>query len=152
MKIISHRGNLNGPKLELENTKEYIDIAIENNFDVEIDLWNVKNEYYLGHDKADYKVSLEWLENRKEKLWIHAKNFKAFEKLLEINNNFFFFYYTSEPLVLVSNGKIWCHQLEKITIPKNCIAPLLSESSLLENKVTSWFGICTDYPLLLKSL
>ena len=59
MKIISHRGNLNGPKLELENTKEYIDIAIENNFDVEIDLWNVKNEYFLGHDKADYKVSLE---------------------------------------------------------------------------------------------
>ena len=58
----------------------------------------------------------------------------------------------NKPLVLVSNGKIWCHQLEKITIPQNCIAPLLSKSSLLENKETNWFGICTDYPLFLKSL
>lgn len=151
MKIISHRGNLEGPNLEYENTKEYIDIALEKNFDVEIDLWNVENEYFLGHNKADYKVSLEWLEKRKENLWIHTKNFNAFESLLEINRNFIFFYYTSEPLVLVSNGKIWTHSPKKIVNPKNCIIPLLGKTGLGKSNVKNWFGVCTDFPILLKN-
>ena len=62
-----------------ENLPSYIDKALEEGFDVEIDLRKIKDEFYLGHDKADYKVSLEWLENRKENLWIHTKNFNAFE-------------------------------------------------------------------------
>lgn len=151
MKIISHRGNISGPEPNLENTKKSIDLALENNFDVEIDLWKVNNEFFLGHDKPLNKVSFEWLENRKKHLWIHTKNFNAFESLLEINRGFIFFYYTCEPLVLTSNGKIWCHRIQEITNPANCIAPLLSKSSFQENKQTKWYGVCTDYPIFSKN-
>ena len=150
MKIISHRGNISGPTRNQENSPGFVDRALSLGLDVEIDLWNLKNDYFLGHDKPLHKVSLEWLEKRKKSLWIHAKNFSAFEKLLELNNNYIFFYYECEPLVLVSNGKIWCHRLEDISNPANCIAPLLSKSSLLKNKQENWFGVCTDYPLFLK--
>ena len=150
MKIISHRGNLKGPEIDRENTIEYIDIALENSFGVEIDLWQVNNKFFLGHDKPLNEVSLEWLENRKKNLWIHTKNFKSFETLLELNNDFIFFYYTSEPLVLVSNGKIWCHQHDKISNPKNCVVPFLDKSSALRNKEFNWYGVCTDYPLIFK--
>jgi hypothetical protein len=151
MKIISHRGNLNGANLKLENTEEYIDVALENGFDVEIDLWKINNEYFLGHDKPCNEVSLEWIENRKHKLWIHTKNFNAFESLLKINREFIFFYFTLEPLVLVSNGKIWTHSPEKIANPKNCIIPLLEKNTVRKNQYNEWFGICTDYPLKLRN-
>ena len=39
MVLISHRGNLEGKNIELENDPTYIDSAIEKGFDVEIDLW-----------------------------------------------------------------------------------------------------------------
>tara|TARA_X000000950_G_C13921158_1_gene663459 strand:+ start:16679 stop:17146 length:468 start_codon:yes stop_codon:yes gene_type:complete len=151
LKIISHRGNTSGPVPKNENLPSYIDKALEEGFDVEIDLRKIKDEFYLGHDKTDYKVSLEWLENRKENLWIHTKNFNAFESLLEINRNFIFFYYTSEPLVLVSNGKIWTHSPKKIANPKNCIIPLLGKTDLGKSNVKNWFGVCTDFPILLKN-
>ena len=150
MKIISHRGNTCGPDSKKENTPAYIDKALEEGFDVEIDLRKIKDTFYLGHDKPLNEVSFEWLENRKKYLWIHTKNFNAFESLLEISRGFIFFYYTCEPLVLVSNGKIWCHRINEITYPANCIVPLLSKSSLQENNQTKWFGVCTDYPLYFK--
>lgn len=149
MKIISHRGNLEGPNFELENTQEYVDIALENNFDVEIDLWKIKNKFFLGHDEPLNEVSLDWLENRKKNLWIHTKNFHAFESLLEIKRNFIFFYYTKEPLVLVSNGKIWTHSPKKIVNPQNYIMPLLGEKDVLKSNFKNWFGVCTDYPIAL---
>ena len=39
MKLISHRGNLNGRIPERENHPDYIDEAIEAGYDVEIDIW-----------------------------------------------------------------------------------------------------------------
>jgi hypothetical protein len=152
MRIISHRGNVSGPSPKYENSPEFIDSALSLGLDVEVDLRIVNNNFFLGHDNPDFEVSIDWLNQRKKNLWIHTKNFNAFEQLLELNNNFIFFYYTLEPLVLISNGKIWCHQIENITNPPNCIAPLISKASLLEEKRTNWFGVCTDYPLYLKKI
>lgn len=149
MKIISHRGNLEGSNFVKENTKKYIDIALDKSFDVEIDLWKVNNEFFLGHDKPLYKVSFDWLAERKNKLWIHTKNFSAFESLLETKKGFIFFYYASEPLVLVSNGKIWTHTPKKIMNPKNYIVPLLSKIELENTNFMNWHAVCTDFPNLL---
>ena len=71
MIIISHRGNLEGPLPNKENSLEYIDDAIHQGFLVEVDLWVVSKELYLGHDKPQYKISSEWIEKRKNFLWIH---------------------------------------------------------------------------------
>ena len=51
-KIISHRGNLIGVKPECENNPTYIDQAIAEGFDVEIDVWFIDGEFFLGHDSA----------------------------------------------------------------------------------------------------
>ena len=42
MKIISHRGNIRGPNPEKENRPSYIDCALGNGYDVEIDINTVK--------------------------------------------------------------------------------------------------------------
>lgn len=151
MKIISHRGNLKGSDPKNENTQKQINIALKKSFDVEIDLWKVNDEFFLGHDKPEHKIKLNWLNERKENLWIHTKNFLAFEELLKINNNYKFFYHTNEPLVFISNGVIWSHKPHEIYYPEKCIIPLLDKNSLTDIKKKNWLGICTDYPLLLKN-
>jgi glycerophosphoryl diester phosphodiesterase len=44
MKLIAHRGNTEGPNPLEENKPEYIEEAIENGFDVEIDIWFVHKQ------------------------------------------------------------------------------------------------------------
>ena len=56
MFYISHRGNIFGPNKIEENKIEYINHAVKLGFDVEIDVWFYKNNYYLGHDEPLYKV------------------------------------------------------------------------------------------------
>ena len=70
MKIISHRGNISGPDLKNENLPSYIDKALQQGLDVEIDLRKIKDKFFLGHDNSDYQVSLDWLDERKKNLWI----------------------------------------------------------------------------------
>ena len=146
MKIISHRGNLNGSNPKTDKTPEQIDFALKKGFDVEVDLWKINDKIFLGHDEPHNEVSMKWLENRKQNLWIHTKNFLAFEDLMETNNNYNFFFHTNEPLVLVSNGKIWCHKPFLISNPKNCIIPILNDKFPKRKKYYKWYGVCTDFP------
>jgi hypothetical protein len=48
MILISHRGNINGRIEGLENTPNYIQDAIKLGYDVEIDLWIIKNKFKLA--------------------------------------------------------------------------------------------------------
>ena len=52
MKLISHRGNINGKHEKFENNPNYIDTAIEQGYDVEIDVWFISETFFLGHDDA----------------------------------------------------------------------------------------------------
>ena len=87
MFFISHRGNLKGPNKDEENKIEYIDKALKKNFDVEIDLWFVKKNFFLGHDEPLYKVDRKYLKNKK--FWIHAKNLDCFYELNNSKLNYF---------------------------------------------------------------
>ena len=55
MILIAHRGNLNG-KTNRENQPEYIQEALVQDFDVEIDVWYIEDEFWLGHDIPQYKI------------------------------------------------------------------------------------------------
>ena len=55
MKLISHRGNIDGRRPDLENNPDYILKAIDKGYDCEIDVWLLKNTIYLGHDKIKKK-------------------------------------------------------------------------------------------------
>ena len=122
IKLISHRGNIRGTQPGLENTPEYIEDTLSKGYDVEIDVW-YKNGFYLGHDNPQYNINLNWLLERKDKLWIHCKNFKALTKLL--NTDLTIFYHEKEDYTIISNGIIWAHNIHNTD--NSCIIPLLSQ-------------------------
>ena len=64
MRLISHRGNINGKQPDLENEPKYINDALKQGYDVEIDLWFVDGFFWLGHDEPQYEVAFKWLTRR----------------------------------------------------------------------------------------
>ena len=96
MKLISHRGNINGRMESMENEPTYIDLAISKGYEVEVDVWYKDNILWLGHDKPDYGVDFKWFRDRIDKLWIHCNNIEAME-FFNVNfetfpfNSFIFF-------------------------------------------------------------
>jgi hypothetical protein len=144
MKIISHRGNICGPVIEKENRPSYIDSAIQLGYDVEVDLRYVNNEFWLGHDFAQYKIELSWMEPRKEMLWFHCKDIDSALELAKLNA-YKFFCHTNDSYVCTNNGYLWVHDLSG-KIDNKCIIPLLSEQDIqkYDNNKTP-YAVCTDF-------
>jgi len=149
MKLIAHRGNIAGRLLEKENTPEYIDSAINLGYEVEVDVREKDGSLYLGHDTPDYEVSLEWLLERRDMLWIHVKNFKALNMLISTELRIFF--HEKENQTIVNNcGIIWSHDLENYS--SKSIIPLLTlEESSKASTCKQAYGICSDYVEIIKS-
>ena len=145
MILISHRGNINGKKPLIENTPVYIDNALKNGYEVEIDVWYIDG-FYLGHDGPQYKINLDWLLERQDKLWIHCKNFNALTQLIKTNLKLF--YHEKEDYTIISNKCIWAHNLDDID--NKCIIPLLSKEDVINWKPKKVLGVCSDYIELLK--
>ena len=143
MKIISHRGNIRGPISQKENRPTYIDCAIGNGYDVEIDLRSIDGELWLGHDVPQYKVEHSWLQPRKEYLWIHCKDIAAAKECWEYQS----FCHTSDPYTYTSTGKIWLHDLS-MKIDNNVIIPMIDDIDYAPMKGQP-YAICTDHPYLL---
>ena len=144
MKIISHRGNIRGPISQKENRPTYIDCAIGNGYDVEIDLRSIDGELWLGHDVPQYKVEHSWLQPRKEYLWIHCKDLDAAKECWGYQS----FCHTSDPYTYTSTGKIWLHDFS-MKIDDNVIIPLIDDIDYPPMNGQP-YAICTDYPYLLK--
>lgn len=147
MKIISHRGNISGPDHSHENTVEQIQKCIDLGYDVEIDLRMRNGAPHLGHDSADHEVAADWLRERQSNLWIHVKEYSALVWLMSEVPTANFFCHESDRYTLVSNGKVWCHDLTNVMTDK-CVIPLLSleqvQSYDFKNQ-GSLYAVCTDY-------
>ena len=143
MKIISHRGNVRGPLADRENRPSYIDCAIGNGYDVEIDVRLIAGQLWLGHDEPQYKVEHSWLHPRKEYLWIHCKDLAAAKECWEYQS----FCHTSDPYTYTSTGKIWLHDLS-MKIDNNVIIPMIDDIDYAPMKGKP-YAICTDHPHLL---
>jgi len=137
MKIISHRGNLNGPNNLIENNPTHIDSVLNLNFDVEIDLYYYKNKFYLGHDEPIYSINDDWLIERKNKLWVHLKTIELVENAVVQKLNYF--WHENDRFTLTSTGIPWCYPGVYV---KNGITVCLNRYPKIESKV---LGICTDY-------
>ena len=135
MILISHRGNIDGVNKLKENKIDYINEAIKNGFDVEIDVWYQKDEFYLGHDNPVDKVSKDYLKNNS--LWCHAKNFGSLQKMLE--NGIHCFFHDTDKYTLTSKNYIWA--FPGIDGGENTIA-VKPEGKNLNLKKFS--GICSD--------
>ena len=139
MKIISHRGNLNGRNLSTENSLPAINIALYHRFDVEIDVWYKNNNWYLGHDKPQYIVDERFLENKK--LWCHAKNLDALNLMIK-NKKIHSFWHQNDDFTLTSKNYIWTYPNKDASA--NSIIVLKNLKDKIPKKC---FGICTDFAL-----
>jgi hypothetical protein len=142
MKIISHRGNLNGPDKDNENKPSQILLAIAKGFDVEVDLWVVGKRLFLGHDLPQYSINISFLENIKNSLWVHCKNLNAIKFLQESPLDLNYFWHQSDDFTLTSWGHVWTYPGKKLTQKSVCVLPEIN-NVFLDNVP---FGICTDYP------
>ena len=139
MILISHRGNLNGKKVERENSTEYIDKAIEKGYFVEIDVWYKNDDFYLGHDDPKDKISLSWLKERNHMLVIHCKNVEA---LLLLRHDFKCFAHDGDDFVLMSNCFwIWTYPGQQLTEDSIAVLPEYVSNWDIKNCL----GICSDY-------
>ena len=145
MFFISHRGNLNGPNKKDENKIEYINQALEQSFDVEIDLWFLNKNFFLGHDKPQYKVTRNYLKNKK--FWIHAKNLECFYELSKFNLNYF--WHESDKVIFTSKGFYWNFPGTKLN--KNSVY-VLPENNKKFNRSLDYIGICSDYIIKYKKI
>ena len=135
MILISHRGNLNG-KTDDENKPKYIEEALSQGFDVEVDVWYDNNQFWLGHDKPQYKVSDGFLEH--PNLWCHAKNIDA---LYVMNTNYHIhcFWHQEDDVTLTSWGFLWSFPDEQLTDKSICVMPETIDKSI------DCYGVCTDF-------
>jgi hypothetical protein len=138
MILISHRGNLIGANEEKENCPDYILQALFN-FEVEIDVWFIDNQFYLGHDQPTYLVDGGFLQN--QKLWCHAKNLDALTEMLK-NNLIHCFWHQQDDLTLTSRQYIWTYPGKKIASEKAI--------AVLPENIKNWdiskaAGVCSDY-------
>lgn len=136
MFYISHRGNINGPNKKEENKPEYINAAIQNGFDVEIDVRFKNSQFYLGHDFAEYKVDESFLLNKK--IWCHAKDVDALHNLKKINAHFF--WHQQDDVTLTSKGYFWTYPGKLLTKNSICVLPEVGK-----DKKIDCAGICSDF-------
>lgn len=148
MKIISHRGNINGPVPEKENRPSYIDCALQLGLDVEIDVRFFDGKFWLGHDTADYVVNELWLLKRFKKIWLHCKDVTSAYKLEEYQDARYFCH-TADTCVLTSTKHLWVHDLS-LPLTEKCIIPLIDRVDVENYNGNIVHGICTDYVTLCK--
>ncbi len=143
MIYISHRGNINGRIEEAENKPEYIDDTLRIGFDVEVDVWYIDGNWWLGHDEPQYQIDFEWIDKRANKLWVHCKNKEAVEYFVENEDDckdINWFWHEEDTLTLTSYGYIWAYPGKQPI--KKSIA-VMPEIHMDDINVCS--GICSDY-------
>ena len=140
MKIISHRGNLEGRNPELENHPEYIERCIKKGFCAEIDVWCIDGRIMLGHDSGQYVVEESWMNSFFHRLWVHAKNLEAVE-LLSKNSWLNWFWHEEDLMTMTSKGDIW-------TYPGIYVKNGIVVENEFKELPAFIKGVCTDFPIL----
>ena len=144
--MISHRGNINGRNPQWENDPYYIDKAIERGYGVEVDVWCKHNILWLGHDKPLYKIKIEWLIERVDKLWVHCKNVEAASFFFDYNlNNTYdkhihYFCHETDTIGLTSKGYMLGYPGKQPI--KDTIAMM---PEIFNDDVSQCLGVCSDF-------
>ena len=147
MKIISHRGNIRGPVSDKENRPSYIDCAIGNGYDVEIDVRLIEGELWLGHDEPQYKIDHNWLDKRRDYLWLHCKNIEALLYFKESGYEMNYFWHQEDDFTLTSQGYIWTYPGKDINKNSIVVMPERVNNSIPDKIIP--YGVCTDFCLQL---
>lgn len=162
MKIISHRGNLNGPNQKTENTVDAIEKALQSGFCIEFDIWYFANRFWLGHDSPESVFSIDtlvrWSNMYSDKnLYVHCKNIWALEEMTKLQkSNIIPFFHDADQCILLRDNIIWVHPKAIYGVDElgrsKCIAVVSKCKTAkydfdLDISFETWYGICTDYPI-----
>lgn len=140
MKLISHRGNLNGRDEKSENSPQAIDNAIQRGYDVEVDVWYKNNSWFLGHDEPTRPIAFEWLKERESRLWVHCKNIEAVEQMQEKGSSVHYFWHEEDMITLTSRGVIWAYPGKQPISRSIAVMP-----EIYNDDVRCAIGVCSDY-------
>lgn len=140
IKYIAHRGNINGPIESRENKPTYIDLAISKGYDVEIDIWFINDKFFLGHDKPQYEINIDWIDDRSHKLWIHCKNIEALSFFNKHDYDINYFWHETDTVVLTSKRYIWAYPGKQPIKNSIAVAPEINNDD-----TSQCLGICSDY-------
>lgn len=144
MKIISHRGNLTGPEKQYENNPDRIDYCISLGLDVEVDVWDLNGQWFLGHDYPHHKIDIEFLKERKNNLWIHCKNVESLNLCFSTDLNYF--WHENDTYTLTSKKYIWTYPGKELT---NNSVSVMPEWDISIEKLSDYkpncYGVCSDY-------
>jgi glycerophosphoryl diester phosphodiesterase len=141
---IAHRGNINGPDAQKENTIEAIFTAIGKGFDVEIDVWVIDDVIYFGHDEPQRIIDNFIIDKIGKNGWFHCKNLGALEFFSKNYSSYNYFWHQTDDYTLTSSGYIWTYPGQKVG-KRSIMVDLNLEYGIVEGVA----GICTDFPSLL---
>lgn len=152
MKLISHRGNINGTNPIEENRPKYIENAISMGFDVEIDIrYDIKTStLWLGHDEPQYMITWWWLTGKSSNLWIHCKDITTFHEFSTNTSEYNYFWHQNDDYTLTSKNNIWSYPGKIYTNNTVIVMPEWDNRNWDTLKSANCYGICTDYPEKLK--
>lgn len=149
MKLIAHRGNTNGPNPLEENNPEYIEQAISQGFDVEIDVRydTFDKKLYLGHDEPQYTVDWFWLAKYKSSLWIHCKNTESLFEFSHGTSGFNYFWHQEDDFTLTSKNYIWTYPGKSYAPMSVIVMPEWNKKidQIVELKAYNCYAVCSDY-------
>jgi hypothetical protein len=134
---IAHRGNINGPTA-YENQLWYAQEAIDQGYDVELDVWMVRGKLWAGHDSAQYLIREEFLLENKDRLWIHCKNFEALDHFAQMGNSYNYFWHQEDDFTMTSHNFIWTYPGKEVG-ERSVIVDLNGETRY------NCYAICSDY-------
>lgn len=172
MKIISHRGLLNGPNPKLENKWDSILNAAYQGFSVEFDVWYdpAREGFFLGHDgplgeQLTKKEFLEFDNHTDVDFFVHCKSIETLSWIQHIqpfstllHKKIYVFYHDVDDCVAIG-PYTWIHPKAAKNLfgtdTNNITHMIYVLSNFGATNIDSVFpknlkrcaGICTDYPL-----
>lgn len=154
MKLIAHRGNIQGPNNLQENNPNYIETAIKKGYDIEIDIrYNIHDKkFYLGHDLPQYPIEWDWLFYHRNFLWIHCKNIESLYQFSSKVDKFNYFWHEEDSYTLTSLNYIWTYPGKEYNSRSVVLMPekldLLKfhkNDIIVDMRNYDCYAICSDY-------
>lgn len=151
--LIAHRGLMDGPDRDKENTVIAITSARNEGYDVEIDVWYHDQSWWLGHDGPTTPVDLEWLIEvdadqhgclDQHHAWIHAKSIQTLYQLQMHKWPGHVFFHENDPVVLTSSNHIWTFPGQELTPFSICVMPENTDA-INHCAELNVYGFCSDW-------
>ena len=139
LRFIAHRGNISGKEVESENKIYYVLKALDQSYDVEVDVRSKEGEIYIGHDYCQEKFPFEKFQIHAHKMWIHCKDLESLRHFKSEVVGWNYFFHDNDLATLTSSGVIWLHENAGV-VPGGVLVHLKDNPI----KTGNLFGICAD--------